>query len=94
MLGIASAAMYAVTTYLIGFYPMRFDKLNSVSYVAGLLDFFTYVGAGTSSLTAGVLFEKYGLGSVILLWTLLVALVTAGGLSAHARSRWKNATPA
>lgn len=84
MLGIASAAMYAVTTYLMGFYPMRFDKLNSVSYVAGLLDFFAYVGAGASSLTSGVLFDRFGLGSVILIWTILAALVTGASLAFRA----------
>jgi len=92
MLGIASAAMYAVTTYLIGFYPMRFDRLNSVSYVAGLLDFFTYVGAGASSLTVGILFDRFGIGSVILIWTLLAALVTAASLGARALSARKKAS--
>ncbi len=87
MLGIASATMYAVTTYLIGFYPMRFDKVNAVSYVCGLLDFFTYLGAGASSLLSGALFDRFGLSSVILVWMLLAALVTAACGVAFARGK-------
>ena len=86
MLGIASATMYAVTTYLIGFYPMRFYGVNAVSYVAGLLDFFTYIGAGASSVLSGALFDRSGLHSVILVWAVLAALVTAAAFAARAVS--------
>ncbi len=87
MLGIASASMYAVTTYLMGFFPMRFDRVNAVSYVSGLLDFFAYMGAGASSLLSGALFDRFGPARVIFVWMLLAALVTAGGFAARALER-------
>ncbi|MDD4327359.1 MAG: MFS transporter [Eubacteriales bacterium] len=49
-LSIMSAAIMMVNTSLLSIYPMRFISTNQVSKVSGILDFFTYLGAGAGSL--------------------------------------------
>ena len=75
LLGISSAMMYAATTVLLAFFPMRFDKMGTVSHISGLLDFFAYMGAGVSSWVSASLLESKGLSSVLYLWMLLALLV-------------------
>lgn len=49
-LSLMSATVMMVNTSLQSIYPMRFTGTNQVSKVSGILDFFTYMGAGAGSL--------------------------------------------
>lgn len=76
LLALASAAMCAANTLLLGVYPLFFAKEGRVSGVAGFLEFSAYLAAGCTAVLSGLLLDLMGWQSVLVLW-LAVALIGA-----------------
>lgn len=74
-LSIAAAAISVVNTSILSIYPMNFKKEGSVSSVAGIMDFATYMGAGISSAVYGYVLEFGSFESMYVSW---IALCLAG----------------
>lgn len=70
-LSIVAAAVSIVNTSILSIYPMNFKREGSVSSVAGIMDFATYMGAGISSAVYGYVLEWFGFESMYGSWILL-----------------------
>ena len=67
-LALTSACAHAVNFLLICIVPMRFEKLGRISFVTGLLNACTYVGAAISTYTIAAVSESRGWNCVLILW--------------------------
>lgn len=79
---VISALLCGVNTLLLTFIPLRLSTCGRASSVAGLFNFFAYLGAGCSGIISGRLVDRWGWSSTILLWVglcLLGVLAVAGG---------------
>ncbi len=63
-----SALLCGVNALLLTFIPLRLSACGRTSSVAGLFNFFAYLGAGCSGILSGALVDCWGWGSTILLW--------------------------
>ena len=88
LLAIASATMSAANALLLGVYPLLFAEEDHVSGVSGYLEFCTYLAAGCTAVLSGLLLDRMGWQSVILLW-LSVALVGCAALLLAERAKIK-----
>ncbi len=68
LLALASAAMCAANTLLLGVYPLFFANEGRVSGVAGFLEFSAYLAAGCTAVLSGLLLDLMGFKSVLVLW--------------------------
>ncbi len=68
LLALASAAMCAANTLLLGVYPLFFANEGRVSGVAGFLEFSAYLAAGCTAVLSGLLLDLMGFRSVLVLW--------------------------
>lgn len=71
MLGISTTTMMAVNTMLIGLLPTKFDKIDKVSSISGILNSFVYIGGAISTYSIGVMSSYIGWKNTILIWVLL-----------------------
>ena len=69
-----SALLCGVNALLLTFIPLRLSACGRTSSVAGLFNFFAYLGAGCSGILSGTLVDRWGWGSTILLWGSLCIL--------------------
>ena len=86
VLGIVSAMISAVNSHLLSNYPVKFKENGSISYIAGLMDFLSYAGAGVGSVVFGLLVQSCGYESMFLVWA-LVSAVSAVLLAVQKRTR-------
>lgn len=70
-LSILSASIMMVNTSTLSIFPMRFAGRNKVSGVSGILDLFTYLGAGFGSLIYGFIIPRFGYEAMYASWALL-----------------------
>ena len=80
LLGLVSAMISLCNTYILSLFPAFYAKVWGVSLVSGLMDVFTYGGAGIGSLFFGVLIEKFGYGSMFIIWIIacLLSVIALG----------------
>lgn len=76
-LGLSSAMMFGAHTLLVGAIPMRFDKYNKVSSIAGFLDFSTYAAAGLATYITGLIVERLGWDTILIIWVVVTIIGTA-----------------
>lgn len=68
-LSAASAVMYGVNAVMLGVFPLRFAEYGRTSFVSGLLDFSSYLAAGSSSVFSGWIVDRgFGWGAVFAVW--------------------------
>lgn len=68
--------IHGINLMLIGILPKRFISTGKVSFISGLLNFFTYVGSAISTYGMARISEVFGWQATIFAW----ALLAAGGL--------------
>lgn len=68
LLALASAAMYAANTLLLGIIPISFTYCGRVSAVAGFLEFCAYIASGLAAIFSGMLIDNIGWVGVMVLW--------------------------
>ena len=78
-----SAMSYGCNTVLLSFIPMAFSRYNLVSTLAGMFDFFSYIGAACSSLVMGITLTGADWGLVPMLWFSAAVLALAFCLAAR-----------
>ncbi len=76
-LSIIYAAVSIVNTSFVSIFPLSFQSSGNVASVSGLMDFFTYFGAGIGSFVYGFIIEKYGYTPMFFSW-MAISLVSAG----------------
>ena len=79
-----SALLSGINTLLLTFIPLRLSSCGKTSTVAGLFNFFAYLGAGCSGILSGVMATFAGWGGSVLLWGILCILgagSVAGGFA-------------
>ena len=67
-LGLLSAMVSLINSYILSLFPMRYAEKNGVAMVASLMDTLTYGGAGLGSLFFGFLIGKFGYNSMFFIW--------------------------
>lgn len=87
-LALITNSMFAVNVMLITLIPLKFAKYGRTGTVTGLLNSVTYLGCGASMLYCGVLLDKAGWDTVILMWMLLS--LTAAVICIPAAIIWNN----
>ena len=77
-----SALLCGVNTLLLTFIPLRLSACGRSSSVAGLFNFFAYLGAGSSGILSGAFVDRWGWSSTVLLWAGLcllgIVMIAAG----------------
>ena len=73
---IITGSMHGVNLMLISFVPGHFNKFGNVSWISGLLNFFTYVGSALSIYIFAKLSEIFGWQLTIFCWALIALLGT------------------
>lgn len=73
-LSVIAAAVSVVNTSFLTVYPIRYADSGCVSSVVGMMDFFTYLGAGLSSILYGRLLEAHDYTALFVSWLVLVIL--------------------
>lgn len=71
-LGILYAAVSVINTSLLAIFPLQFAKSGNQASVSGMMDFFTYLGAGIGSLLFGYFIKGYGYRPVFITFFVLV----------------------
>jgi sugar phosphate permease len=77
-LGMSSAMMNGANAILLGLVPMKFDKYNKVSAIAGTLDFCSYFISGFAALITGLIVDLSGWSGVMFFW---IAVTVIGSIS-------------
>lgn len=72
-----SGAISLVNTSFLSVYPLRYEPMGCVSSVAGILDFFSYLGAGLSAILSGFLVTRMGYKALFGLWAMVSVLAIA-----------------
>lgn len=70
-LALITNSMFAINVMLITLIPLKFAKYGKTSTMTGLLNSFTYLGCGGSILYCGVLLDRAGWDTVIMMWMML-----------------------
>ena len=74
MIAVISAAMFGCNTIIISFFPLYYQKKESITTLVGIFDFSTYAGAGVSSIIVGFALSYLDQGYIPVVW--LAALVS------------------
>ena len=74
-----STGIQAINTSVLAIYPLRFQKSENVSQVTGILDFYTYIGAGIGAMVYGIVVERTGFRFVFGSWV-FISLLSIGYL--------------
>lgn len=77
-LGLSSAMMNGANAILLGIIPMKFDKYNKVSAIAGTLDFCSYLVSGFSASITGLIVDLFDWSGVMFFW---IAVTVIGTIS-------------
>lgn len=83
LLALLVGSMHGVNLILVCMIPAHFAKFGKVSFVSGLINSSTYVGAAISTYGIAVFTENFGWNKTIVLWSLiaLAGAVLCVGLS-------------
>lgn len=73
-LSLIYAAVSMANSTFLSIYPMRFADSGNIASVSGLMDFFTYLGAGAASMIYGLLVDRFGYSPMFLSWALVSIL--------------------
>ena len=74
-LSLIYAAVSIVNTFLLSCFPLQFTANGNQSSVSGILDFFSFVGAGIGSISYGYLVSAFGYSAMFLSY-ILVAVIS------------------
>lgn len=75
--GLITGCMHGVNLMLVCLVPGCFDKQGNVSWVSGMLNFFTYVGSALSTYGVAKISELYGWQNTVLSWAIIALLGTS-----------------
>ena len=75
---VAAGIMQGINTLLVSLVPVYFAREGRASFMAGLMNAFTYVGSGISGVGIGAITARFGWGLTIWLW---MAIAFIGVLS-------------
>ena len=70
-LSLVYTAVSIVNTSFLSIYPIGFTNSGNVASVSGIMDFFTYLGAGVASVIYGLVVEHWGYLPMFLSWAVL-----------------------
>lgn len=65
-LSLIYAAISVINTVFLSLFPLQFSATGNQASVSGIMDFFTYFGAGIGSLIFGYLINYFGYGAMFL----------------------------
>lgn len=82
-LGLTSAMMNGANAILLGVIPMKFDKYNKVSAIAGTLDFCSYFISGIATLITGLVVDIFGWSGVMYFWIAVTLIGTTSLVLNH-----------
>lgn len=82
-LGLSSAMMSGSNAILLGIIPMKFDKYNKVSAIAGTLDFCSYFISGFAALITGSIVDLIGWSGVLIFWIAVTVIGTIALVFSH-----------
>lgn len=88
LLAVVSVTTSTVNASFLSIYPVRYQKQNLVSSVAGLMDCATYMGSAVSSALFGAIIAGFGFRSMLAAWFVLSVLCAAA-----MRYVWHRAAP-
>ena len=89
-LSLLSASIMMVNTSILSIFPMRFAQLDQVSGVSGILDFFTYLGAGIGSFIYGAVIPLCGYEAMYASWAILcIASIILINIAEKRSSLWE-----
>ena len=71
LLALLVGSMHGVNLILVCMIPAHFAKFGNVSFVSGLINSSTYVGAAISTYGIAVFTEKFGWNKTIVLWSIV-----------------------
>ena len=87
LLGLLVSCMNGVNLLLISFVPRYYSKTGLVSFISGVLNSCTYIGAALSTYTIAVVSESFGWTVTIFLWSVIALF--GGLLCAFQVQQWK-----
>lgn len=73
-LSVISAAVMIINTSYLSIFPIRFSSAGTVSSISGIMDFFTYLGAGIGSLCYGSIIKRIGYGGMYGSWVVMASV--------------------
>lgn len=73
-LSLIYAAISVINTYLLSMFPLQFAASGNQSSVSGIMDFFTYLGAGIGSFTFGYLIKFAGYQAMYLCFAVIAVI--------------------
>ena len=68
---ILSGSMHGVNTMMTCMIPPYFGKYGNISFMAGLLNFCTYIGSAASGFGLALFSENFGWHNTLLLWSMI-----------------------
>lgn len=71
LLALLVGCMHGVNLILVCMIPARFAKFGKVSFVSGLINSSTYLGAAVSTYGIALFTESFGWGKTVRLWTVI-----------------------
>ncbi len=74
LLSIIYAAVSMINTSFLSIFPMNYKESGNVSSISGMMDFFTYLGAGVSGFIYGIVIEKFGYVPMFVSWGIISVL--------------------
>lgn len=85
-LGLIYAAVSLINTSVVSIFPMKYTSRGLVSSVSGLMDFFTYLGAGLGSLVYGIVISATGSYVPMFLSWIVISLISVLICLVHKKS--------
>lgn len=73
-LSLIYAAISVINTVFLSYFPLQFAASGNQSSVSGIMDFFTYGGAGIGSLAFGFIVAQFGYSAMFLTYAAVSAL--------------------
>lgn len=73
-LSLIYAAISVINTFLLSAFPLQFTKSGNQASVSGIMDFFTYLGAGIGSMVFGYLIKYTGYYALFLCFAVISAV--------------------
>lgn len=73
-LSLIYAAISVINTVFLSLFPLQFSATGNQASVSGIMDFFTYFGAGIGSLIFGYLINYFGYGAMFLCYAAVSAI--------------------
>ena len=73
-LSLIYAAISVINTVFLSYFPLQFAASGNQSSVSGIMDFFTYGGAGIGSLAFGFIVAQFGYSAMFLTYAVVSVL--------------------